>query len=79
MLINILINLLILIAFAILFVTLFAHVPDTTMMTNDERDQIQTSWSTMFGLLCLFFFSIFWYSTRHPPGFYLTTEALAFR
>lgn len=59
MLINILINLLILIAFAILFATLFTHVSDTTMMTGGEREQIQTSWSTMFGLLCLFFFSIF--------------------
>lgn len=54
-----LINLLILIASAILFATLFAHLPDTTMMTDDEREQIQTSWSTMFGLLCLFVFSIF--------------------
>lgn len=59
MLINILINLLILIAFTVLFATLFAHVSDTTMMTDDERDHIQTSWSTIFGLLCLFFFSIF--------------------
>lgn len=59
MLINILINLLILIAFTVLFATLFAHVPDTTMITDDEREQIQTSWSTMFGLLCLFVFSIF--------------------
>lgn len=69
-----LINMLILILFSVLFITLFAHVPDTTMMTDNERDHIQTSWSTMFGLLCLFFFSIFWYSTRRPPGFYLATE-----
>lgn len=54
-----LINMLILILFSVLFITLFAHVPDTTMMTDNERDHIQTSWSTMFGLLCLSVFSIF--------------------
>ena len=54
-----LVNIFTLVLFAILFATLFAHVPDTTMMTDDEREQIQTSWSTMFGLLCLFVFSIF--------------------
>lgn len=48
-----------LILFTILFALLFAHVPDTTFMTDDEREQIQTNWATMFGLLCLFVFYIF--------------------